>query len=103
MRTLNRINEDIPDASAQNVLFGLRRQKLSAAEKRDIIERCLKEAALWDEVSRRLDIAQAKRISDTVVFLCDGQVVEHGAKTDIFSRRSSDKTRTYITEEFCDC
>jgi len=49
------------------------------------------------------NIAQAKRISDTVVFLCDGQVVEHGAKTDIFSRRSSDKTRTYITEEFCDC
>ena len=206
MRTLNRINEDIPDASisgsievlgrdlqtgfpdvtelrrkvgmvfqtpcvfprsiAQNVLFGLRRQKLSAAEKRDIIERCLKEAALWDEVSRRLDsparalslgqqqrlciaralamspeillldeptasidpvsaraienlvmtlaskmtlvmvthnIAQAKRISDTVVFLCDGQVVEHGVKTDIFSRRSSDRTRTYLTEEFCDC
>lgn len=155
-----------PRSIAENVLFGLRGQKLSKTEKRDILERCLKAAALWDEVSRRLDgsamslslgqqqrlciaralamspeillldeptasidpvsaraienlvmelsskmtivmvthnIAQTKRISDTVVFMCDGKIVESGAKTDMFSRRSSLKTRTYLTEEFCDC
>ncbi len=49
------------------------------------------------------NIAQTKRVADHVVFLCDGQIVEAGAKTDMFSRRSCDKTRTYLTEEFCDC
>lgn len=155
-----------PRSISENVLFGLRGQKLSKLEKREIVERCLKSAALWDEVSRRLsdsalslslgqqqrlciaralamspeillldeptasidpvsaraienlamdlssdmtiimvthNIAQTKRISDHVVFLCDGQIVEAGAKTDMFSRRSLDKTRTYLTEEFCDC
>lgn len=155
-----------PRSISENVLFGLRQEKLSKSEKRDVVENCLRAAALWDEVSRRLgdsalslslgqqqrlciaralamspeillldeptasidpvsaraienlvmdlsskmtvimvthNIAQAKRISDQVVFLCDGQIVESGAKTDMFSRRSSDKTRTYLTEEFCDC
>jgi len=155
-----------PRSIAENVLFGLRGQKLSKAEKRGIVESCLKSAALWDEVSRRLrdsalslslgqqqrlciaralamspeillldeptasidpvsaraienlvmelsakmtiimvthNIAQTKRISDQVVFICDGKIVETGAKTDMFSRRSSQKTRTYLTEEFCDC
>ena len=155
-----------PRSIAENVLFGLGGQKLSKTQKRDIVESCLRAAALWDEVSRRLgdsaqslslgqqqrlciaralamspeillldeptasidpvsaraienlvmelsskmtiimvthNIAQTKRISDQVVFLCDGQIVEAGAKTDMFSRRSSDKTRTYLTEEFCDC
>jgi len=49
------------------------------------------------------NIAQAKRISDQVVFLCDGKVVEQGPREHIFSMRSSEKTRLYITEEFCDC
>ena len=49
------------------------------------------------------NITQAKRISDQVVFLCDGKIVEQGSKQHMFSMRSSDKTRTYITEEFCDC
>jgi len=49
------------------------------------------------------NIAQAKRISDQVVFLCDGKVVEQGPREQIFSMRSSEKTRLYITEEFCDC
>ncbi len=155
-----------PRSISENVLFGLRGQKRPKSEKREIVERCLKAAALWDEVSRRLsdsalslslgqqqrlciaralamspeillldeptasidpvsaraienlvmdlspqmtiimvthNIAQTKRISDHVVFLCDGKIVEAGAKTDIFSRRSLDKTRTYLTEEFCDC
>lgn len=49
------------------------------------------------------NITQAKRISDQVVFLCDGKIVEQGSRQHMFSMRSSDKTRTYITEEFCDC
>lgn len=49
------------------------------------------------------NIAQAKRISDHVIFLCDGKIVEQGTRGHMFSMRSSDKTRTYITEEFCDC
>ncbi len=155
-----------PRSISENVLFGLRGQKLSKTEKRDIVEQCLKSAALWDEVYRRLDssalslslgqqqrlciaralamspdillldeptasidpvsaraienlvmelsskmtiimvthnIGQTKRIADTVVFLCDGQIVEYGEKTDIFSRRSLKKTQTYLTDEFCDC
>lgn len=49
------------------------------------------------------NIGQTKRIADTVAFLCDGELVEAGANKDMFSRRSSDKTQTYLTEEFCDC
>jgi phosphate transport system ATP-binding protein len=155
-----------PCSISGNVLFGLRGQKLSKSEKRNIVERCLKHAALWDEVSRRLDasamdlslgqqqrlciaralamspdillldeptasvdpvsaraienlvmelsahitvimvthnIGQAKRIADSVVFLCDGKVVEHGPNSHMFSRRSCKKTQVYITDEFCDC
>lgn len=155
-----------PCSIYDNMMMGLRAQKLSKTDARDIIEEALKSACLWDEVSHRLDgpaaalslgqqqrlclartlvlqpdvllldeptasidpvssrviedlvmslgrkiavimvthnIAQAKRISDQVVFLCDGKVVEQGPREQIFSMRSSEKTRLYITEEFCDC
>ena len=155
-----------PCSIYDNMMMGLRAQKLSKTDARDIIEEALKSACLWDEVSHRLDgpaaalslgqqqrlclartlvlqpnvllldeptasidpvssrviedlvislgrkiavimvthnIAQAKRISDQVVFLCDGKVVEQGPREHIFSMRSSEKTRLYITEEFCDC
>jgi len=49
------------------------------------------------------NIGQAKRISDHVIFLCDGKIIEQGSRSHMFSMRSSEKTRTYITEEFCDC
>lgn len=49
------------------------------------------------------NIGQTKRIADTVVFLCAGELVEAGPNRDIFSRSSLDKTQTYLTEEFCDC
>jgi len=49
------------------------------------------------------NIGQAKRISDHVVFVCDGKIVEQGSRAEMFSTRSSEKTKTYITEEFCDC
>lgn len=49
------------------------------------------------------NIGQAKRISDHVIFLCDGKIVEQGSRAHMFSMRSSEKTRTYVTDEFCDC
>ena len=49
------------------------------------------------------NIGQTKRIADNVVFLCDGTIVEQGTRDHMYSRKSSEKTRTYITEEFCDC
>jgi phosphate transport system ATP-binding protein len=155
-----------PMSIADNVTFGLRGTKLSKGERRDIVAKSLKSAALWDEVSRRLDqsamslslgqqqrlciaralamspeillldeptasvdpisaraiedlltslskeitiimvthnIGQTKRIADHVAFICDGHIVESGEKHRMFSKHSSDKTRTYLTEEFCDC
>ncbi|WP_051279880.1 phosphate ABC transporter ATP-binding protein [Hellea balneolensis] len=49
------------------------------------------------------NIAQTKRVADHVVFMCDGKIVEQGSRNHMFSLRTCDKTRTYITEEFCDC
>lgn len=49
------------------------------------------------------NIAQTKRIADHVVFMCDGKIVEQGSRSHMFSLATCDKTRTYITEEFCDC
>ncbi len=49
------------------------------------------------------NIGQAKRISNHVVFICDGKVVEQGPRAHMFSSHCSAKTKTYITEEFCDC
>ena len=155
-----------PCSIYDNMLMGLRNLKLSKSETRSLIEESLKLAALWDEVSHRLEdsatslslgqqqrlciarvlalkpkvllldeptasidpvssraiedlvislgkdiavimvthnIGQSKRISDYVVFLCDGTIVEQGPRDHMFSRQSSEKTRTYITEEFCNC
>ena len=155
-----------PCSIYDNMLMGLRNLKLSKSETRSLIEESLKLAALWDEVSHRLEdsatslslgqqqrlciarvlalkpkvllldeptasidpvssraiedlvislgkdiavimvthnIGQSKRISDYVVFLCDGAIVEQGPRDHMFSRQSSEKTRTYITEEFCNC
>ena len=155
-----------PRSIAQNVLFGLRGVKLTQMQKRDIVERALRSAALWDDVHARLgeradtlslgqqqrlciaralalkpdmllmdeptasvdpvsartiealmrdlgktipvltvthNLAQAKRVADYVMFLCDGQLVEAGAKDHMFSQNALEKTQTYLCEEFCDC
>lgn len=155
-----------PCSIYDNMLMGLRHSKLSKGEARAIVEQSLKSAAIWDEISHRLEdpatalslgqqqrlciaralvlkpkillldeptasidpvssrkieelatslgqdisvimvthnIAQTKRIADNVVFLCDGKVVEQGPRKHMFSMRTCEMTRTYITEEFCDC
>lgn len=43
-----------PRSIAENVLFGVRGQKLSKSEKMDLVEACLKSAELWNEVKGRL-------------------------------------------------
>lgn len=155
-----------PCSIYDNMKMGLINRKLSKSETRHIIEENLKQAALWDEISHRLEdpatslslgqqqrlciaralvlkpkvllldeptasidpvssraiedlvmalgneisvimvthnIGQAKRVSDHVIFLCDGKIVEQGPRDHMFSMRSCVKTRTYITEDFCDC
>lgn len=49
------------------------------------------------------NIAQAKRIADQVVFICDGEVIECGDKEKMFCCPAKAKTKTYLTQEICDC
>ncbi len=44
-----------PRSIAENVLFGVRGVKLSAAEKSELVEDSLRRAVLWDEVKTRLN------------------------------------------------
>lgn len=49
------------------------------------------------------NIAQAKRISDEVFFICDGQLIESGAKDAIFNHPIKAQTRSYLQDETCIC
>jgi len=155
-----------PCSIRDNVLFGVRDKSLNKLDKAALVEESLKSAALWKEVSHRLDspahtlslgqqqrlciartlavkpqillldeptasvdpasaralesviktlkndftvimvthdIRQTKRIADHVVFLCDGEVIEAGSTPHMFSSTAKPKTKTYLSEEFCDC
>ncbi|MDX8412806.1 MAG: ATP-binding cassette domain-containing protein [Mariprofundales bacterium] len=154
-----------PCSIAQNVLFGLPRQvrKTSASER---LERVLRQAALWDEVSHRLhepanrlsvgqqqrlciaralalspamllldeptasldpnskqfieaslldlaqtmpllcvthDIEQAKRLGGSVIFMCDGRIIEQGDADAFFSRPQRIESREFLRWSVCDC
>jgi len=155
-----------PCSIKENVLFGIRDKSMSKIERAALAEESLKAAALWNEVSHRLDspastlslgqqqrlciartlavkpdillldeptasvdpvsaraletvikdlkqkytiimvthdIRQTKRIADHVVFLCDGDIIESGSTQHMFSKTAKQKTRMYLSEEFCDC
>ncbi len=155
-----------PCSIKDNVLFGVRNKSLGKLDKAALVEESLKSAALWKEVSHRLDspahnlslgqqqrlciartlavkpeillldeptasvdptsaraletlikelknnytiimvthdIRQTRRIADNVLFLCDGEVIEMGSCDHMFSKTAKPKTRTYLSEEFCDC
>ena len=155
-----------PCSIKDNVLFGVRNKRLSKLDKAALVEESLKSAALWKEVSHRLDspantlslgqqqrlciartlavkpdillldeptasvdptsaraletlikelkndytiimvthdIRQTRRVADNVLFLCDGEVIEMGSCDHMFSKLAKPKTRTYLSEEFCDC
>jgi len=155
-----------PCSIKDNVLFGVRDTSLTKLDKAALVEDSLKSAALWKEVSHRLDnpahtlslgqqqrlciartlavkpaillldeptasvdpssaralesvikelkndytiimvthdIRQTRRIADHVVFLCEGEVIEAASCDHMFSKLAKPKTRTYLSEEFCDC
>jgi phosphate transport system ATP-binding protein len=43
------------------------------------------------------NLGQARRVSDTTMFLCDGRLVEHGDTEQIFERPSESLTERYVT------
>lgn len=49
------------------------------------------------------NIPQAKRIADTLVFICDGQIIEQGSAERLFAEPKNPQTRSYLQEEFCAC
>ena len=49
------------------------------------------------------DIRQARRVSDTLAFLCEGELVECGPTAELFARARDERTRGYLTEAVCDC
>lgn len=42
------------------------------------------------------DAMQARRLADEIVFLCDGQVLEHGNAHDFFERPETEQARAYL-------
>jgi phosphate transport system ATP-binding protein len=49
------------------------------------------------------NIQQARRIADYLVFLCDGRIIEQGAKEKLFKNPEKKQTRTYLNDEYCEC
>jgi len=67
----------------------------------------LKIEELVDELKERYTIVivthnmqQAARVADSTVFMLDGEVVEHGATTDIFTNPKDERTERYVTGKF---
>ncbi len=67
----------------------------------------LKVEELIDELKSRYTIVivthnlqQAARVADSVVFMLDGEVVEHAPTTDIFSNPTDERTERYVTGKF---
>ena len=67
----------------------------------------LKVEELIDELKRRYTIVivthnmqQAGRVADSVVFMLDGEVVEHAPTKDMFTNPSDERTERYVTGKF---
>ena len=67
----------------------------------------LKVEELIDELKTRYTIVivthnmqQAARVADSVVFMLDGEVVEHAPTSDIFHHPSDERTERYVTGKF---
>ncbi|MEJ2079570.1 MAG: phosphate ABC transporter ATP-binding protein [Acidobacteriota bacterium] len=110
-----------------NVLAGyqLNGIRLNRDEKRSIVEKSLRRAALWDEVKDDLprrgvflsggqqqrlciaralamnpEIAQAARVSDFTAFLYLGELVEFGPSKKMFTTPKDQRTEEYLTGRF---
>jgi phosphate transport system ATP-binding protein len=62
---------------------------------------------LIDELKERYTIVivthnmqQAARVSDSTAFMLDGELVEHGLTTEIFTRPTDERTERYVTGKF---
>ncbi len=62
---------------------------------------------LIDELKERYTIVivthnmqQAARVSNTTAFMLDGEMVEHGPTTDMFTKPSDERTERYVTGKF---
>jgi phosphate transport system ATP-binding protein len=67
----------------------------------------LKVEELIDELKTRYTIVivthnmqQAARVADSVVFMLDGEVVEHAPTNDMFQHPSDERTERYVTGKF---
>ncbi len=67
----------------------------------------LKIEELIDELKARYTIVivthnmqQAGRVSDTTAFMLDGELVEHGPTTEIFTKPKDERTERYVTGKF---
>jgi phosphate transport system ATP-binding protein len=67
----------------------------------------LKIEELIDELKSRYTIVivthnmqQAARISDTTVFMLDGELVEHGPTSEMFTNPKDERTERYVTGKF---
>jgi phosphate transport system ATP-binding protein len=67
----------------------------------------LKIEELIDELKARYTIVivthnmqQAARVSDTTAFMLDGQLIEHGATTTMFTTPHDERTERYVTGKF---
>jgi len=49
------------------------------------------------------DILQAKRVSDHLIFMCNGQIIEQGPKEKLFNAPENEQTRNYLRAEYCEC
>lgn len=99
-----------PMSIYDNVAYGPRIHGIkNKAQLDEIVERSLKGAALWDEVSDRLKKSalglsggqqQATRIADYTAFFLVGEVVEYATTDELFTMPKDKRTEDYITGRF---
>ena len=106
-----------PMSIYDNIAYGPRTHGVRGKAKLDdIVERSLRDAAIWDEVKDRLgksalknrytvvmvthNMQQAVRVSDETAFFLLGELVEFGETERLFSHPQDKRTEDYITGRF---
>lgn len=49
------------------------------------------------------NIQQASRIADQIIFMCEGEIIESGSREQMFTNPGNEQTRSYLTDNYCDC
>jgi ABC-type phosphate transport system ATPase subunit len=99
-----------PKSIYDNVAFGLRiNGERDRGALDEIVERSLREAALWDEVIVTHNMQQAARVSDRTAFFSvlanpdsegdtrAGTLIEYGRTAQIFEDPRDSRTQAYVT------